>query len=63
MTCWILEYLLVGFVISWSATRSGLVSNQDWKWELLGVILWPLSVILGVASAIIERSCAEEKSK
>ena len=63
MTCWILGYLLVGFVISWIATRSGLVSNQDWRWELSGVILWPLSVILGVLSAIIERSCAEENSK
>jgi len=63
MTCWILGYFLVGFVISWSAAMAGLTSTVGWRWELVFVICWPIGVVVGIVSAEVERRRAEEKAK
>jgi hypothetical protein len=52
---WVLAYLLVGFVLSWIATRAGFVSKLDWRWELAATVLWPLAAIVGIIEVENER--------
>jgi hypothetical protein len=49
MLTWVLGYLLIGFFIYWlAAAVFGADPDVPPMWQLLGVIVWPLVVLMSV---------------
>ena len=46
---WLLAYLLVGFVLHFiGGAILGAHQHSDWRWELAGILLWPLTAVVAM---------------